>query len=185
MRWKSIDPSEVSGKEVARNVHILIASSYFKNICFRPVIIRNNKTSPVVHVREIDKLHLQVKRNFRYLHHVTWHDSRTPTRSWWFAPPRPRRASVLLLLALSYSFFAASLSFYFLIVISSFTRRSFSYSTDFVAIAGCVGICRTCCEPTIMHRIPSIKYCMSIIFIETWTWFQNLNLNIWIKFLIT
>jgi len=36
---KGIDPSKISGKEVARNVHILIASSYFKNICFRPVII--------------------------------------------------------------------------------------------------------------------------------------------------
>lgn len=43
---KSIDPSEVSGKEVARNVHVLIASSYFKNICFRPAIISNNKTLP-------------------------------------------------------------------------------------------------------------------------------------------
>ena len=44
MRWKGIDPSEVSGKEVARNVHILIASSYLKNICFRPMIISSNKT---------------------------------------------------------------------------------------------------------------------------------------------
>lgn len=147
MWWKGVNPSEVSGKEVARNVHILIASSYFKNICFRPVIISSNKAPPVVHVRKIDKLHLQVKRNFRYLHHVTRHDSRTSTRSRWFAPSSPRWASVLLFLPLSYSFFTASLSFYFLVVISPFTGRSFSYSTDFVTVAGCVGICRTCCEP--------------------------------------
>lgn len=178
MRWKGIDPSEVSGKEVARNVHILIASSYFKNICFRPVIISSNETPPVVHVRKIDKLHLQVKRNFRYLNHVTWHDSCTSTRSRWFAPPGPRWASILLLLALSYSFFTTSFSLYFLVVISSFTRRSFSYSTDFITVAGCVGICRTCCEPTTLRRIPSIKHCISTIFIKTWALFQNLDLNI-------
>lgn len=171
MWWKRIYPSEVSGKEVARNVHILIASSYFKNICFRPVIISSNKTPPVMHVRKIDKLHLQVKRNFRYLNHITRHDSGTPTRSRWFAPPGPRRASVLLLLALSYSFLAASLSFYFLVIISPFTWRSFSYSTDFVTVAGCVGICRTCCEPTTICRIPSIKYCTFVMFIETGNWF--------------
>lgn len=164
MRWKGINPSEVSGKEVARNVHILIASSYLKNICFRPVIISSNKTpAGSVHVREIDKLHLQIKCNFRYLNHVTRHDSRTSARSRRFAPPSPRRASVLLLLALSYSLLAASLSFYFLVIISSFTRRSFSYSTDFVTVAGSVGICRTWCEPITKNSVNKILH----IFIGT------------------
>lgn len=49
MGRKSIDPSEVSGKEIARNVHILIASSYLKNICFRPVIISSDKALRTVH----------------------------------------------------------------------------------------------------------------------------------------
>jgi len=50
MWWKGIDPSEVSGKEVARNVHILIASSYLKNICFRPVIISSSKIPLMVRI---------------------------------------------------------------------------------------------------------------------------------------
>lgn len=150
MGRKSIDPSEVSGKEIARNVHVLIASSYLKNICFRPVIISSdkalNRTRPLC---EINKLHLQVKCDFRYLHHVTRHDSCTPTRSWRFTPPGPRRTTILLLLTFSYSFLTTSLSFYFLIVIPSLARRSFSYSTNFVTVASSVGICRTC-EPTII-----------------------------------
>lgn len=147
---KGIDPSEVSGKEVARNVHILIASSYFKNVCFRPVIISSNKTLPVVlhpsRKTGVCKLYSQVECDFRYLHHVTWHDSRTSTRSRRFTSSSPWRASILLLLALSYSLLTTSLPFYFFIVVSPLTRRPFSYSANFVTIAGSIGICCTCRE---------------------------------------
>lgn len=153
MWWKGIDPSEVSWKEVARNVHILIASSYLKNICFRPVIISSNKTllmdtCPLCKIDNI--LHLQVKCDFRYLHHVTRYDSCTPTRSGRLASSSPWWASVLLLLAFSYSLFATSLPFYFFVIVSPLAWRSFSYSTNLVTIAGSVGICCTCCEPTII-----------------------------------
>lgn len=97
--------------------------------------------------REISRTHLQVERYFRYLHHVTWYDPRTSTRSRRFTSSRSRRASVLLLLAFSYSLLATSLSLNIFVVISPFARGPLSYSTDFVTVAGSVGICCTCRKP--------------------------------------
>lgn len=122
----------------------------------------------------MNKLHLQVERDFRYLHHVTRHDPRAPTRSRWFTSSSSRRASIFLLFTLSYSFFATSFPFYFLIIVSSLTR-SFSHSTNLVTIAGSIGICRTCEPTTIMYKISSIKMLHVLQFTLEHLLFWHLN----------
>lgn len=142
MRRKRVDPPEVSGKEVAGNIHILIASSYFEHVCFGPEVIRGDKISHSRMCYDAASVYLQIECYFWYLYHVTRHDSSASPWSRRLTPSSSRWATLFLLLAFPNSLLATPLPFNLVFLVLSFPRGPLPHSSNFVAITSC--ICARC-----------------------------------------